>query len=690
MTAILVVDDREENIDYLGALLRSHGHTVAAARNGAEALTMARAAIPDLIVSDLLMPVMDGYTLLRYWQADPELRDVPFVVYTATYTRREDEELALNLGADAFIVKPAEPAAFIARIRQLLAARTAGSPGTEPLPMKEETALVRQYSAALVRKLEEKSIQLEASNRALEREVAERKVREAEIADITARLERLISEAPVGIIVQKDLKPILVNDRLAAMFGFSSREEILALRDCSVLFVEEDASRARGFSDARMAGQPAPGLYTVKGRKTDGTLIDVENRAFSIPWGGSMAVCGMMTDVTEQNRLEAQLRQSQRLESLGQMTGGVAHDFNNLLTVILGNVELLEESLAGEPRLRRLAEITRTASERAAELTSRLLSFSRQQPLDPKATDIGALLADLEVLVRRSMGEQVELSVVSAPDLWPALADAPQLENALINLAVNARDAMPGGGRLTIATSNAELLDAAGEDAEFVPGAYVVITVSDTGIGMDEATRLRAFDPFFTTKDVGKGSGLGLSMVYGFAKQSQGHVRIASEPGCGTAVTLYLPRAWTSAPRPAQPGERAMPGGSECILVVEDNDLVRDQVIANLSGLGYCVAAARDAIEALALLRRDPDIRLLFTDVVMPRGMNGRQLAAEALRINPDVAILYTSGYSDDALIRDGRLGGAVQLLAKPYRRRDLANKVRLALDRAGGAYTPW
>jgi len=675
MTRILVVDDNSDNRYYLEVLLGGRGYRIESVRDGAEALAAARGDPPSLVISDLLMPVMDGYTLLRHWRGDPALHSVPFVVYTATYTRPEDERLAFDLGADAFIVKPAEPDQLLARIEEALAA--AASRGTRAPGERaaDHDGLVSQYNAALVRKLEDKMIALEASYRALEREVSQRKERELEIAEVKSRLERLIAEAPIGIIVHNEFRPIMANDRLVSMFGFESTAEFLSLSDCSSLFDEPSADGSQPL--AAIDAVAASGGRIRSSRK-DGTPLVIENRWFTIPWGGAVAVCGMITDVTEQLRLEEQLRHAQKLEALGQMTGGVAHDFNNLLTVILGNIELLEAGLAGNPALARLAGLSRVASERAADLASRILSFARKQALVPKAIDIASLLGELDVLLRQAVGAGVAIEILIEEGLWPAMVDASQLESAILNLAVNARDAMPDGGTLTITASNVDVDDTpSNRSVGLMPGAYVAIVVSDTGCGMDGATRERVFDPFFTTKDIGKGSGLGLSMVYGFAKQSNGHVRLDSLLGMGTTVTLCLPRAYMRAEPIVHSDHGDVQGGAERLIVVEDDDLIRGQVFDTLTSLGYDVVAVGSAPEALALIAGDSSFRLLFTDIGLPGGMNGRRLAQEVGRLRPDLPVVFTSGYADEA--------SATRVLVKPYRRRQLARHVRAALDHGVG-----
>jgi len=378
--------------------------------------------------------------------------------------------------------------------------------------------------------------------------------------------------------------------------------------------------------------------------------------------------------VFEQNRAE-------RLEALGRLTGGVAHDFNNLLTIILGCAEALLEERSNDAVVTEMAGMIRVAGERGAELNSQLLSFARRQPLEPRPTEVDRLIGELEPLLRRSIGEDVELVVARTREAWTAIADAAQLETAVLNLALNARDAMPSGGKLTIETANVSLDEGyAGEHTEVCPGDYVMVAVTDTGEGMSSHVANHAFDPFFTTKAVGKGTGLGLSMVYGFVKQSGGHVKIYSEPGIGTTVKLYIPKAAAAERLPIASQEDVVPTGHEHVLVVEDDDLVREHVRKLLTGLGYKVTLAADGPTALALVDAGLVFQLLFTDVVMPGGMDGRRLADAVKSRRPDVGVLYTSGYTENAIVHHGRLDAGVHLLNKPYRKRDLALKVRAAL----------
>ncbi len=392
----------------------------------------------------------------------------------------------------------------------------------------------------------------------------------------------------------------------------------------------------------------------------------------------------VLEEVAERTRVEDALRQSQKMEAVGQLTGGIAHDFNNMLATVIGPLDLLSMRMGdSDPRAKRYIDMAIDGATRAAQLTQRLLAFSRQQPLQPVPLDVNRLIAGMSDLLVHSLGSNIRLETVFAADLWRTFADANQLENVILNLAVNARDALPGGGRLVVETANCRIASAADAMRADVPtGEYVLITVADNGGGMPPEVIAKAFDPFFTTKKVGQGTGLGLSQVYGFVRQSAGHVKIHSSLGKGTTVALYLPRREgeiDAGPSTPPADSRPLSGGRELVLVVEDEPGVRQFSIEALSELGYPVLAADGAAGALALLEQHPDIALLFTDVVMPE-VNGRQLADEALKRRPDLKVLFTTGYSRNALEHDGVLDPAVHVIGKPFTLEDLALRVRAVL----------
>jgi signal transduction histidine kinase/CheY-like chemotaxis protein len=406
----------------------------------------------------------------------------------------------------------------------------------------------------------------------------------------------------------------------------------------------------------------------------------------------NQAASSIETQRADIEALHTRLLQSQRLEAVGQLTGGVAHDFNNLLTVVLGNADLLRGGALDEPVRAQALQMLTEAAERGAGLTRQLLAFARKQPLAPGSVDVNPLVAALEPMLRRTLGEHIEIELVRGAGVWPALVDAGQLENALLNLCLNARDAMPRGGRLTLETANAALDPRYAEaHAEVTPGQYTMLAVSDTGNGISREHLKHVFEPFFTTKEKGKGTGLGLAMVYGFVKQSGGHVSIYSEPGQGTTVKIYLPRAEparASAAVAPVPAPLPPAAGGAIVLLVEDDEPVRILAGLELRAMGYQVLEAASGAEALALLREPQPVDLLFTDVVMPGGMSGRELADAALQLRPALPVLFTSGYTENAVVHHGRLDPGVMLLQKPYRRDDLARAVRAALER-GAATSP-
>jgi signal transduction histidine kinase/CHASE3 domain sensor protein/DNA-binding NarL/FixJ family response regulator len=474
------------------------------------------------------------------------------------------------------------------------------------------------------------------------------------------------------------------NERFPALLGlpgammrpgtaYSALAELLAADGVSLLKTERQPPR-RG--DGPASGEPAVHEFT---RATDGRSFEVRRTA--MPVGGYVLT---VTDTTERVRADAASRDAQRLQAMGQLTGGIAHDFNNLLTVVLGNLEMANALL--EPNSPVLSRLDRAmwAAQRGASLTQQLLAFARRQPLAPMPINLSALLPDMAELLQRTLGEHIEVRVVDAVGLWTAMADPAQVESALLNLALNARDAMPGGGRLTIEVANKVLdRDYARRHAEVTPGDYVMLAVADTGTGMTPAVLARAFEPFFTTKEPGKGTGLGLAMVFGFAKQSGGHVNISSMPGEGTTVSLYLPRA-IGIELPATPGAAmpaALPRGSATVLVVEDDDNVREVAVAILRDLGYQVLAAADGAEALRVAdAAGAAIELLLVDVVLPGGMKGDEVARRLGAGRPGLRTLFMSGYTEDAALHQDRHDGSVQLIVKPFQQKQLARKVAAVL----------
>ncbi len=435
-------------------------------------------------------------------------------------------------------------------------------------------------------------------------------------------------------------------------------------------FLETPAQLAETPPEA--TGRSTPVVY--ERTRKDGRTFEL--RRTPLPLGGFVIT---YTDISERLASESRLRQALRLDAVGRLTGGVAHDFNNLLTVILGNLEALRCGI-GDPEIRRI-EMASAAAERGANLTRQLLAFARRQPLKPCPIDVNRLIADMDSFLQRSLGEQIRVETAISADIWTVLADASQLQDAILNLAINGRDAMADGGVLTIEASNATLdADYARTHAEVQPGSYVMIAVTDTGCGMSPDVIARAYEPFFSTKGPDKGSGLGLSQVFGFVKQSGGHVKIYSELGNGTTIKLYLPRTTEPAVEVARAPEEIVQG-HETVLVVEDDSAVRHTAVTMLSELGYDCVEAPDAHQALAFLARSEDtVDVLFTDVILPGGMLGRELAERAQALKPDLCILFTSGYTQNAIVHNGRLDDGVHFVSKPYRKAELGARLRQVL----------
>ncbi|MGH6958907.1 MAG: PAS domain S-box protein, partial [Dongiaceae bacterium] len=517
----------------------------------------------------------------------------------------------------------------------------------------------------------------------LRADVTRLKQQEAALRDSEERYRRLVEATPDAVLVHQNGEIILANSACLALFGATRTDQIIGKSPLQFLHPDERAVPDGQVRSLIKLEKPLA-LSARKVLRLDGSVADVDITATPLVDEGRSTALVILRDVTDRKAAEEQLRSAQKMEALGQLTGGVAHDFNNLLMVIIGNLELASEHLGADAQLQRQIGMALAAAERGAGLTHRLLAFARRQALQPERLDLNQLVDELTELLHLTLSEKIEIDIVTQPGLWAAVADRVQVENALVNLAVNARDAMPAGGRLTIETANAHLdADYAYRNADAMPGDYVMLEVSDTGTGMPSEIIARAFDPFFTTKDVGKGSGLGLSVIYGFAKQSGGHLKIYSQVGHGTAVRLYLPRAATDergATQTRTPSAQ-MPEGAETILVVEDDPAVRDVTVARLLDLGYHVLEAPNGGAARRILADGTPIDLLFTDVVMPGALNGIELADESRRLVPGLKVLLTSGYPAHAPANHGEVELGSEFLPKPYQKHELARKVREVLD---------
>jgi two-component system cell cycle sensor histidine kinase/response regulator CckA len=684
MARILIVEDGEQNRYLLEVLLQQHGHEVAVAANGAEALEAARAAPPDLAISDLLMPVMDGFTLCRKWKADDRLCAAPFIVYTATYTEPKDEEFVLSLGADRFVRKPEEPEALMRIVDEVLAAARAGSPAGSAAAAG--AAQLERYSEVLFRKLEKKVAELAAQNRKLAETVAERvrgeealRVSEAEyriVADNTYNWEFWLDPDRRFRYISPSCRRITGRECGEFTGDAAMLERIIHPDDQALYQAHVDGiERLKGESNVEFRILHADGSH----RWIAHDCMPVYDRD-----GNWLGTRGSNRDITEQKRLEAQLRHAQRMEAVGQLAGGVAHDFNNILTAILGYTNLLQAKTGVEdPRRAHLDEIA-AAAERASSLTASLLTFSRKREITLRTIELNGLIRNLEKFLRRIIGEDIEVRMKLASGDIAIHADAGQLEQVLMNLATNARDAMPKGGILFIET------DLVAIDNSFIrmhgygtPGRFAMVSVTDTGGGMDEKTREHIFEPFFTTKEPGKGTGLGLSIVYGIVKQHKGYINVYSEPGRGSTFRLLFqavaPEPAASEAKDGAPADDEPPGG-KTILVVDDDAAIRQLLEIYLVDLGFTVFQAEDGQDGLEKVRGMAGaIDLVVMDTIMPR-MNGREAALEMRMVRPDLKIMLTSGYPEDIAHGRGVPGEGIEFMLKPLRPTEFAARVKKLL----------
>ena len=653
---VLVVDDNADMRDYMGRLLRKRW-TVDTVADGREALEAIRKQKPDLVLTDVMMPSLDGFGLLREIRADAQLRHLPVVMLSARAGEEARVE-GLESGADDYLTKPFSARELMARVNANL-----------------EMARLRR----------------DATRDLLESE---------------ARFRNMANHAPVMMWVSDPSGSLTYLNRLWCEFTGQSLEEALGAGAWDTLHPEDRQHYEASFLSASTNGEPfraecrvrrSDGVYrwalsAAAPRFSDdgaflgyiGSIIDITHRKESeriLQEANVVLERRVAAAIAERAHTEAQLRQAQKMEAIGKLTGGVAHDFNNVLQVIAGNLQLLGRDVAGNVRAEQRLQTAIAATSRGSRLASQLLAFGRRQPLSPKTVNLGRLVRGIDDMLRRSLGEGVEIETMIAAGLWNTFVDTVQVENALLNLAINARDAMQGQGKLTIEAGNAFLDDTyVARHGDVAAGQYVMVAVTDTGCGIPRDLLERVFEPFYTTKPEGQGTGLGLSMVYGFVKQSGGHIKIYSEVGEGTTVRIYLPRARQPEDVETDIDTGPIVGGSETILVVEDDEDVRGTVVDLLSELGYRVLRAKEAQSALAIVESGVPIDLLFTDVVMPGPLSSPQLARKARERLPNIAVLFTSGYTDNAIVHGGRLDDGVDLLSKPYSREAMARKIRNVL----------
>jgi PAS domain S-box-containing protein len=798
---ILIVDDHAENLYLLESLLKGNGHTVREAANGADALAILQTGGIDLIISDILMPVMDGFQLCRKVKTDPTLLTIPFIIYTATFTGPKDEAFAMQIGADRFVLKPCEPEVFMTAIEEVLAA---ARPRHCPSAPTGEEEVFKLYNERLVRKLEQKMAQAELEIRA--RQEVEKALRESE-----EKYRRIFENAVVGFFQSTPQgRFIIVNPAFARMLRYESPAELLSsisdiatqyyvhaqdrqrytqaldargyvenfeceacCKDGSHIWVSKSASVHRGedqrilyyegiavdisdrkraqdalrhaeikysrlvqtmtdgFAATDMQGRiqefnPAfrsmlgytddelrrmtyqaftpdqwhafegdiiarqvlprqySDVYEKEYRRSDGTIFPVELRTYLIrdDAGLPSGMWAIVRDITERKKLQAQLIQAQKMEAVGRLAGGVAHDYNNMLSVIMGYTELVLERLdQQDPMHADLSEVL-TAAKHSRDITRQLLAFARRQTISPKVLDLNESVDGMLKMLRRLIGEDIDLAWRPATGLWPIKMDPSQLDQILANLCVNARDAIAGVGKITIETDKVILDNAYCSDhAGFVPGEFTVLSVSDDGGGMDRQTLDNLFEPFFTTKGVGEGTGLGLATVYGIVKQNEGFINVYSEPGQGSTFRIYLPRhAGEAEETRMEPPDARINGRGETILFVEDEPAILMLGRKILENLGYQVLGAITPSEAIRLAEEHAgEVDLLITDVVMPE-MNGRDLASQLQSLYPEMKILFMSGYTANVIAHRGILDDGVNFIQKPFSKDGLAAKVRATL----------
>ncbi len=683
MTRVLVVDDKEENLYYLQVLLEAHDCVVEFARHGAEALIKARQAPPDLVISDLLMPVMDGYTLLRYWKADARLKAVPFVVYTATYTEADDERLAMNLGADAFILKPAEPDVFLTRLQQVrdnAAAAVSVHPGHAP---EDEEVLLKGYSETLIRKLEEKTLQLQEANVALQQDIADRKTAKdqleqgAALLRIAGRVARL-----GGWSWQVGDDAVRWSDETCAIHEMPQGHR--PTLDEAIRFYAPEYRDAVRDSVAACIKDGAPldleaQIITASGRRA---WVRAIGEAARDDGGAVGRVQGAFQDITEQKRLEQQFLRAQRMEGIGTLAGGIAHDLNNVLVPIMLSIELLRPACT-DAESQETLDLIAASAQRGADMVRQVLSFARGIEGRRVSLDVRPCVRDVVKLIGETFPKDIRIIERVATDVWMIDADPTQVHQVLLNLCVNARDAMPHGGQIVLAAENT-LIDAhyAAMNLEAKAGRYVMLDVEDTGAGIPHDIIEKIFDPFFTTKDVGKGTGLGLATTMAIVKGHGGFMRVHRDVGVGTRFRIYLPAvagAWGAETIEA-PVELPR-GNGETILVVDDEPSIRQITKQTLEAYGYRVKVAADGSEAISVyVQHQQEIRVVLTDMMMPV-MDGPATIQVLLRLNPGLRIIGASGIDQIGKVALAAGAGVKAFLPKPYTADTLLKTLRRVLE---------
>jgi two-component system cell cycle sensor histidine kinase/response regulator CckA len=664
---VLIVDDLETNRKLLRAVLEGEDLTIFSAADGVEALQVLDRDNIDAVVSDILMPRMDGYRLCLELRKIDKFKTMPFIVYSSTYTSPSDEKTAMDVGADAFLRKPTPTKRIVQTLQEAVENKRQRRTDTTALPPEPE--VMKQYNASLVYKLEEKNDQLEMQAQAMLR-VQEQLYLQA--AALEAAANAILIMDQTGSIQW-------VNPAFCALTGYTA-EEVFNKNARFLRPENHDPTIYSKLWETIQAGHTWRG--ELSNCRKNGTIFIADETIAPVRSSEGIIThfVGIMNDLTSRKQIEAQFIEAQKMEVVGQLAGGVAHDFNNMLAVIMGYSDLMLQKLAPGDEHKGYVETIRASGERASALTRQLLIFSRKQTVEPVVLDINEVVQDLDKMLRRLLDENIDLTILPGPHLGRVKADSGYVGQVLMNLVVNARHAMPDGGHLTVATENIKLDEATASGAG--PGNYVMISVRDTGTGMTEEVKARIFEAFFTTKPKGKGTGLGLATCQTIMQQSGGHIVVQSELGKGTTFKIYFPRVDQPLAVVARSADEPVPRGTETLLVVEDEPSLRKLVKGILQTQGYEALSASNGQEALQIARdhKGSPIRLVITDVVMPV-MGGKAMVEWLKTSKPDLKIIFTSGYTNDEITQEGMLEEGVQFLSKPYTPRTLACKVREMLD---------
>jgi len=678
MNTLLIVDDNEQNLYMLQVLLSGKGFQVELASNGAEALERARLSPPDMIISDILMPVMDGFSLCRTWKEDERLKNIPFVFYTATYTDPKDEELALSLGADRFIVKPVEPDNFLALLQETWDNYETGKLLTS-LQSVEQVDYLKEYNAVLIHKLEDKMLQLEEANRMLKLDIDERKQTEDALRRSEKKYRNLF-ENLYDIYYSTDNKGIitLLSPSAERFFGYTPDE--LIGQNIKNLYVNPQR-REEFLSSLFKDGYVNDFEAQLKHKNNSVIWVSTNAKILKDEEGNFIGVEGISRDVTDRKELEYKLMQAQKMESIGTLAGGIAHDFNNILSSVFGYTELaLDDAKKGTLLHEHLQEVLK-AGNRAKDLVKQILTFSRQVEGEQKPIQVKPIVKEALKLLRVSIPTSIDFKTnVQSNSL--IIGDPTKIHQVILNLCTNAAHAMDDGGILTVNLSDVEL------DSEFVsnhsslkPGPYINLTVTDTGHGIPPGVMERIFDPFFTTKEKGQGTGMGLSVVHGIVHSHGGTIFAYSKPGKGSTFRIYLPTIERRL-KPEERAEKPIPRGAERILFIDDEPDIAKVGSKILESLGYNVVTRTSSIEALELFKAQKEnFDLVITDMTMPH-MTGEKLAEELMQIRFNIPVILCTGFSSRMDEQKALDIGIRSFISKPILKRDIAEAVRRVLDK--------